>query len=90
MTSNNTSSTLLFWNESVPSYRSYAPQKEGGKDIIFSLIVLCIAMINAIIFMTLFCYQMRKIGKQRHIQQKQSHCRVKLLNKPTDMDITLS
>ena len=62
MALNNTTATLLFWDDSIPNYRSWSPQKENKKDDTLSLIILCIAMINAMIFLTLFCYHIHNIG----------------------------
>ena len=89
MAFNNTTTTLLFWDDSIPNYRSWSPQKENRKDVTLSLIILCIAMINAMIFLTLFCYQMHRIGRRRHhMQQTAFHYRAKLLNKPIGVDTT--
>ena len=50
---------------------------------------MCIAIINSMIFLTLFCYQMHNIGKRRRrMQQTAFHYRAKLLEKPNGVDIT--
>ena len=81
---------LHFEDDSIPHYRSWSPQKDKEKSVILTLIILCIAMINAVIFLTLFCYQMHNIGKRRRhrMQQTAFHYRAKLLNKPADVDTT--
>ena len=87
MAFNNT--TTAFWYNIVPSYRSWSPRKEKEESTILALIVLCIAMINALIFLTLFCYQMHNIGKcRRRMQQTAFHYRAKLLEKPSGVDVT--
>ena len=89
MAFNNTTSTLQFWYDIVPSYPSWSPQKEKEESTILALIVLCIAMINAMIFLTLFCYQMHNIGRRRRrMQQTTSHYRTQLLDKPNIIDTT--
>ena len=89
MAFNNTTSMLHFEDDSIPHYRSWSPQKDKEKSVIITLIILCIAMINAVIFLTLFCYQMHNIGRRRRrMQQTAFHYRAKLLNKPADVDTT--
>ena len=91
MAFNNTTTTLLFWGDSIPKYRSWSLQKENRKDVTLSLIILCIAMINAMIVLTLFCYQMHNIGRhRRRMQQTSSHYRTQLLDKPISIDATQS
>ena len=88
MAFNNTTTTSQFWRDIVPSYRSWSPQKKKEESTILALIVLCIAMINAMIFLTLFCYRMHNIGKQRRsMQQTAFHYRAKLLDKPNATDV---
>ena len=82
MAFNNTTTTLLFWDDIIPSYRSWSPRKEKEESTILALIVLCIALINALIFLTLFCYQMHNIGRRRkRLQKTTSDHRTQLLNK---------
>ena len=87
MAFNNT--TSAFWHNIVPSYRSWSPRKDKEESTILALIVLCIAMINALIFLTLFCYRMHNIGRRRQrLQKTTSHLRTQLLNKLHTIDAT--
>ncbi len=89
MAFNNTTTTLQFWDDIVPIYRSWSPRKEKEESTILALIVLCIAMINAMTFLILFYYQMYNIGRRRHrMQQTTSRYRTQLLDKPIDLDTT--